>query len=331
MKLDNLPEEQRHVLMYHKSILDYLENFEIKDIEQLKSVWRSKNTILKIETDSGFFVFKHIFDISEILELEQHKRLKKSYRNFTPKLFVADGQAFLMEHVKGDDFFSLIKKYTAAEVAEKMQIAGKTLAGIYSNAREKIESSGIKAIDYTLGHYASKCLKNGRLSEAEMSELAKNLEKWKQQMSSYAGQTAHCDLNCANLIISDSTARVIDPEYDYCDSFDIARDLGRYSASVFLNNFDYNGQNLEESALLLYSFLSSFGKNHDADSALVARTAFYHAQSALSFSNFNTKTVKPKMFADYALSLFSQKAPESFEELVSTLAESFRKSSGYLR
>ena len=77
-----LSQKQRHVFLYHKGIQDYLENFEILGIEVLPSVWRSDNTVLKIETDAGPFVFKHIFDISEILELEQHKKLKALPQGF---------------------------------------------------------------------------------------------------------------------------------------------------------------------------------------------------------------------------------------------------------
>lgn len=327
-----LSQKQRHVFLYHKGIQDYLENFEILNIEVLPSVWRSDNTVLKIETDAGPFVFKHIFDISEILELEQHRKLKASYKGFTPRLFVVDGQAFLMEYVEGEDFFSLIRKMPAERVAEKMKIAGSYLAKVYSSVKEKRKSSGLEAVGYTASHYLAKCLKKGSISPSDAKSLEEFLQLWAPVMSSYEGQTAHCDLNCANLIISDSKARAIDPEFDYCNSQDIARDLGRYSASIFLNNFDYNGQNLEESAMILGSFLSSFAEKYPQDPELAKRAMFYHAQSALSFSNFNTKSVDPKMYSEYSVILFGLPPPKSFGELALQLSESFKDVSGnYLR
>ncbi|MBW2995530.1 hypothetical protein KY312_04195, partial [Candidatus Woesearchaeota archaeon] len=110
---------------------------------------------------------------------------------------------------------------------------------------------------------------------------------------------SHNDLNAANLLYCDKSVKIIDPkDQDYND---IAKDIGRYCASAFFNNYDRFGNNKKHSLDIAYAFLSNFNDE------LIERTKYYIGESFMSFLNFQTITVGKKVLKKLATNTLSKK------------------------
>lgn len=142
------------------------------------------------------------------------------------------------------------------------------------------------------------------MSHAEYKKLTDYIACWRPVLTGYRAQTIHNDLNIANLLIGEKI-KAIDPKYDTAIN-DVAKDVGRYTASVFFNCYDYYKTSVAYSLSAAQAFVDNFGGNREFQQ----RVLFYVAQSALSFSNFKTnRNLAPRHFIESGLAMF-EKGPD---------------------
>lgn len=265
-------------------IYSFLEKRKIQEIEKLDSIWRQQNLLLKIKCNDSTYVFKEIADEGKNTEMPRMQALKKEYPNLLPELFVFEGNAYLMEFVKGPTFFKL----TTKQKIDYMQKAGEKLNDSY--LRQNISHVDLReTIKNSLETYFHKA--NEFFSEDEFPKV--DLEIFKE----VPDQLSHGDLNAANLIYGEEI-KIIDPA-DKGFS-DVAKDVGRYCASCFFNHYDYFGNNKKESLEIAEAFLQSF------DDATLQRTKYYVGESFLSFIRFHTETTPKSVLKKLATNVLQK-------------------------
>ena len=305
-------------LFRYPRIYNFLEDKEIKSLTRLDSIWRSGNTILLIDlkergAGKGKYVFKALENPEHVTEINQINLMKEYYPSFLPNIHCVDGPALLMDYVGGNNLFGLFRMKSEREILDILASGAKSLCETYKSYQgERGVGNALSQIDYTLSHYAKKAVGKKNLSQADYTDLERYLANWQEALYGYSSQIVHNDLNMGNVIFSSNGLRAIDPEFDPLSTIDVAKDVGRYCASVFFNSFDYYKQDWRVSRSCLNAFYESFLSNF-SDETLPERILFYFAQSALSFSNFPTNgNLKPEDFLDLSLSIF-QKGPEKIK------------------
>jgi thiamine kinase-like enzyme len=213
--------------------------------------------------------------------------------------FFFDIDAYLMESIEGVNFFQI----SESERIKKIRLAGKTLALAYTNQNGNDKMDISKEIEKSFKRYRET---RKRFFLEEELRLPKSFFKIFEGVPK---TMSHNDLNAANLLFPDSGIKLIDPSEE--GYFDIARDIGRYSASCFFNHFDYFGQDKEKSIEIAREFLGFF------DEKILSRARYYIAESFLSFLNFETKTVSKNVLKRLSVNMFLKDG-----EIVKTLEES---------
>ncbi len=309
-------------LFKYKDILNYLKDSEIRNVRTLDSVWRSGNTILLLDVRNGKgdlkYVFKALENPDHITEIKQIKLLSDLYHNFMPNIHCIDNEAILMDYIDGNNMFSIFKKGNSSQISKDLGLIGSSLSDNYQlhDINNKY-SNGLRQIDFTLNHYGKKCLKNNIINSNDLINLEKKLKNWEPILKQYPSQIVHNDLNIANVILRGNNVTAIDPEFDDSYTNDVAKDIGRFSASLFFNSYDYYLKSWSNSMGFLDSFYSSFSKNYNKDDNFDKRVAFYIAQSSLSFSNFKTNgNLNAGDFLKTSFHLFSKDPTKiDFEDL----------------
>jgi hypothetical protein len=240
-----------------------------------------------------------VSDIEAAREVEHIAELRKAYVGFLPKVFCREGQAYLMEHIPGKDFFALSRDAPGHDITGRLRGAGESLGRTLGRYRlERQPASGLPQLERTLAHYHAKCLATLKLPATEHDALARDLARWAPALEQYPGQASHNDLNAANVLLCDDGIRAIDPEFDERSANDPGRDIGRYAASIYFNTYDYFGNDAGLAQRHLEGFLSGVAATlPGTDTGLWSRVAFAIGQSGLSFTNFNAKT--PSIQAAY--------------------------------
>ena len=109
---------------------------------------------------------------------------------------------------------------------------------------------------------------------------------------------SHNDLNAANLLYCNGI-KLIDPSDEGFN--DISRDIGRYCASCFFNNYDYFGGDKKHSLEIAEAFLCNF------DEDILNRAKYFIGESFLSFLNFDTVSVPKTTLKRLALDVLLKK------------------------
>ena len=265
----------------------FLEEQRIHRIERLDSLWRKENLLLRVGCDKKDYVFKKINGEEKQSELERVKLMKKEYSNLMPEVFVFESEAYLMEYIDGDSFFNL----SNGGKIIKIGLAGKVLNSNYSgkNFPEKDIS---EAVFNSFSIYREK--RKRFFHEDELILPIESFEIFKK----VSNQPSHNDLNAANLLYGEKI-KLIDPSDEGFN--DISRDIGRYCASCFFNNYDYFGNDRKQSLEIAEVFLSNFNEN------LLERAKYFIGESFLSFLNFDTVSVEKSVLKRLSMNLLQKK------------------------
>ena len=256
------------ILESFPKIWKFLSNKKIKNLEKLDSLWRKENLLLRIKCWDGDYVFKKINGKEKQTEQERIKIMKKEYPSLMPEIYVCEGDAYLIEYINGDSFFNLKE----SERISKINSAGRMLNNVYY--LKKYPKGDIsEAVKKSFDRYREK-----RKEFFFNNELKLNEDNFKI-FRNVSLQPSHNDLNAANLLYGEKI-KLIDPSEEGFN--DIARDIGRYCASCFFNNYDYFGNNKKFSLEIAESFLSHFNEE------LLGRAKYYIGESFLSFLAFDT-------------------------------------------
>lgn len=264
---------------------NFLQNKNIKKIKKLNSRWRQNNLVLKLNCQNKNYIFKRIAAEDEYPEISRARELRNEYPSLFPKLFTTEKDSYLMEFIEGKTFFDLTTK-------QKINYTQK--AGAKLN-KDYIKINGLQTsnlTDYVTDDLKSKFEKANAIIPDLKFPLV-NLEKFKE----VPNQQCHGDLNAANLIYGDNI-KMIDPATE--NFGDVARDIGRYCASIFFNHYDYFGNDKKESLKIADDFLGNF------DNATLQRTKYHIGASFLSFIKYHTKTTPKSVLGKLATNLLEK-------------------------
>jgi len=287
----------KNSLSDYPRISEFLNEKRILSISILDSVWRKENLLLKLSCLKGNYVFKQINNDEKTGEMERVKILKSSYPQLVPDVHVFEDDAYLMDYVEGKGFFDLNKK----EKIEKVGICGMLLRAAWKG-KEFPKKDISEKIRESFNKYRLKGYKF--FSEDELR--IDNFDVFK----SVPDQISHNDINAANLLY-DKRIKLIDPSNEGYN--DIARDIGRYCASTFFNDYDRFGNDKKHSLNVAQAFLSNF---NDFNPDTLERARYFIGESFLSFLNFQTITVPKSMLKSLAINVLTKKQPlmKSLEE-----------------
>lgn len=279
-------------LGFNKSIYPrthyFLDSQDLVSYEKLESRWRIKNLILKVSSEWQNYVVKRL-DMEQG-ETNKVKMMRQTYPSITPELFLIEGShCYIMGHIPGKSFFDLRK----AERVKKIKRAGKLLAKVYSEVGEDCSKVNINR-EVMRGFERYRKNRKEFFNDDELNLTRKDFEIFR----TVPNQLSHNDLNAANLLYN-GEIRVIDPSEEGYN--DVARDVGRYCASCFFNNYDYFGNDKEHSLAIAKGFLENF------DEYVLERARYYIGESFLSFLNFNTKTTDKSVLKKLAMRLLTGK------------------------
>ncbi|HIG94930.1 MAG TPA: hypothetical protein HA283_04710 [Nanoarchaeota archaeon] len=273
------------VLLSYPKIYDLLSGKNVNRVEKLNSRWRASNLLLRIDCDDLSYVFKQVNVNNPKSEMEKIALLKKESPLLFPELFIFENNAYLMEYVVGQSFFDLDSK----ERVSKVSFAGKVLSQTH-----RLNDFPLVDIREDIGESFKKYR-----TKAEKFFLKKELQSFNFEMfCAVPSQLSHNDLNAANLIYGNNI-KLIDPKEETFN--DVAKDVGRYCASCFFNNYDYFGNEKKKSLELAEAFLSNFDNN------LLNRARYFMGESFLSFLNFDTHSDSKGVLKKLAMNLLLSK------------------------
>lgn len=276
------------VLESFPKTFQFLDEKGIESIERLDSLWRKENIILRVKAGGYEYVFKKINGEEKTSELERVRLLVEDYPSLMPKIYLFEVNAYLMEYISGNSFFSLKNNQMVEKIAE----AGKSLRGIHQfkqRARKDISDK----ITASFQRYRTKRAKFFQENELRDEEIDFSA------FTNVPDNHSHNDLNAANLLYTKRGIRFIDPSEEGYE--DIARDVGRYCASCFFNNYDYFGQDKRGSLDIASAFLSNF------DSETLTRAKYYIGESFLSFMGFDTVSTSKSALKTLAANMLTKK------------------------
>ena len=278
-------EVEWEVFSEHPEIRVFLEEKVARYAERLESTWRKENLVLRVVCEGGCFVYKRISGSDKVDEIERVKILRAEYPSLTPKLHICEGNAYLMDYVEGKNFFGL----EASERVERIARCGQIF-------RDSWVTNGCVRKDI------SDKVKNLFLKYRKKSaRFFSDDELWLTDFSAFGevpDKPSHNDMNAAN-VLYDEAIKLIDPSDEGYN--DIARDVGRYCASTFFNNYDYFGNNRIHSLDIAHAFLGNF------DSETLERARFYMGESFLAFLNFPTISTPKEVLKKLAINVLTRK------------------------
>jgi len=268
--------------------------------ERLPSRWRKDNLLLRVSCEWQNYVVKKVD--KEEGEIDKVKLMRRTYPSLTPRLFLTEGgDCYTMSYVNGRSFFNLNKE----ERIEQIRRAGELLSRVYFEEGEncsKIDISG----EVRKGFERYRRNRKEFFNDDELNLSKKDFKVF----GSVPNQLSHNDLNAANLMY-DEEIKVIDPSEEGYN--DIARDVGRYCASCFFNNYDYFGNDGEHSLAVADGFLKNF------DESVLQRAKYYIGESFLSFLGFDTVTTSKSVLKKLAINTLTGEG-----NIMDLLEEGFR-------
>jgi len=280
---------------YNKDYLtrtyNFLESQRIRNAEKLPSRWRSLNIVLKVSCEHEDYVVKKMSNGQDNNEIERVKLMRRTYPAITPPLFLVEGNdCYTMGYIEGKSFFNLSRN----ERAEKIAIAGKMLKHAYFGdgfAENVVMHDISEKVREGFERYREK--RKQYFNEKELRLQEKDFERFRE----VPDQLSHNDLNAANLIYNHDI-KIIDPSEEGYN--DIARDIGRYCASCFFNNYDCFGNDKQHSIEIARAFLESF------DETTLKRAKYYVGESFLAFLGFNTETTDKEVLKQLSVNMLTR-------------------------
>ena len=280
----------------HTSLLDTIARYPamhallmsrgISGVRKLESTWRKENTLIHASCADGDLVLKILKDERDS-ELHRLRLMRKTYGCLFPEIVAEEGDAYLMSYIEGNNFFDLPDGDRVASVAQ----LGQTLSEKWSHGTYQVVDIRDKVRALFARYRASRAQ---FFAHDEMTEV--DLEPF----AHVSDRPSHNDLNCANAIYNGSVGLIDPSEEGYND---VARDVGRYTASTFFNYYDRHGQNRTRSLDIAHAFLAPF------DDTLLQRAKFYAGESFLSFLRFDTLTVPKTVLKNWAINTLSPGPP----------------------
>ena len=262
---------------------------KIVKIKRLDSIWRKENLILKLDSKDDSYVLKVISGSGELDEIDRVKLLKKQYPNLFTDIFIYENNSYLMAYVPGKNFFEL----DAKDRLDKVSLCGRRLVQEWSAHTDKFKSKDIaEEINSSFTRYRTKRAKFFSPDELLSVDLS--------AFSKVPSLPSHNDLNCANVLYN-GCVTLIDPSGEGYE--DTARDVGRYFASVFFNNYDRYGNDKISSMAIAEAFLSNFNDE------TLARARYYIGESFLSFLNFPTVSAPKEVLKKLTLNVLTNNKP----------------------
>lgn len=281
---------------------------------RLSSKWRKENEIIAVSTVDGRYVVKRLNQQDARKEIEYQHLLTRTYPSLFPKILASSGNTFVMEYADGNSLFTTIRQ-KSYDLPIQMQSVGEAIKQNYPRGVvENKRASGISQLKYSL-RYAR---------EGKTELLTKILTQWEGSLTSYTSQLIHNDLNTANVLIAGGNqVEFIDPRADSLEIEDLAKDLGRLVAGVTSNMYD-NGYSSNESYLSTLAFLEYW---QNESQVLLARIAFYVAQSFLSFSRWPMQKLTQDQLYDIGVVLLKHSAKnyKSTRAIVDIVNDSMEK------
>jgi len=277
----------------------FLESQNIRETKRLPSRWRANNLVLKATCEWQDYVVKKVENGAANGEINRVTLMRQTYPRITPKLFIIEGtDCYTMSYIFGKSFFELEKE----ERVPKIRKAGEILSQTYASVSdyEKVDIS--KCVRESFERYRNK--RKEYFKEGELTSQDIDFDIFRQVLN----QPSHNDLNAANLLYN-GDIKLIDPSEEGFN--DIARDVGRYAASCFFNNYDYFGNDKTHSLKIADAFLGNF------DPQTLERAKYYMGESFLSFLRFDTITTDKSVLKKLATNLLTQDG-----RIVSLLEES---------
>ncbi len=276
--------DYKNEIFCYGELKDFFGNNGIYNIERLESIWRKENLLLKIDTHEGSYVFKKINGEDKLSEIQRIQLMKRMYSSLYPELYFCNDEFYLMEFIDGKSFFQLDNH----EKESRLKNCGRLLNQVYSvpyqthDIRDKIQSSFQK--------YRQKRSKYFNDDELRFIDVS--------MFSDVPLTPSHNDLNAANLIYTSNGIKMIDPSDEGFEDF--ARDIGRYAASVFFNNYDYFGQDKFHSLQIVDAFLTHF------DESTLSRAKYFMGESFLSFTGFDTISTPKSILKKLSINLLQK-------------------------
>lgn len=265
----------------------FLSRNEILSIERLYSIWRKENLLLRVNCYGGKYVFKQINGPDKMLEAEKMREFKQAYPEIAPEIIISENNAYLMEFIDGKSFFEIPKEEKIGRILVCGAILGRTYQNGHHTAKDISE------------HVKKSFKKYRKKAAAYFSDSELRLQDF-SIFKSVPSQTSHNDLNAANLLF-DKGIKLIDASNEEFN--DVSRDVGRYCASTFFNNYDYFGNDKRHSLNIAAAFLSSF------DESTLERAKYFIGESFLSFINFDTKTTPKETLKKLAINMLTKNQP----------------------
>lgn len=280
--------EYESSLSGYPNIHKYLLDCGISGVEKLNSRWRASNLLLKIDCEEDSYVFKQVNVNSPQDEMRKIALLKREFPSLYPELFIFEDNAYLMKYVSGKSFFELDPEERVLNVS----LAGELLSQSFNKANLSLVDIS-EQVGRSFVEYREKRKKASTFfSDDELRSVDFDIFK------SVPSGLSHNDLNAANLIYGDSI-RLIDPKKEAFN--DVAKDVGRYCASCFFNNYDYFGNDERVSLEIAEAFLGHFDKD------ILERAQYFMGESFLSFLNFDTRSGSEGKLKQLAINLFEKK------------------------
>lgn len=277
-------------LQEYPKTLGFFEGQGIVTTERFDSLWRKDNLVLRVECSEEEYVFKRISEISELDELDRIKKMKGLYPNLFPDLFVFERDSYVMSYIDGDSFFNIPDDKRVEGIARAGKILRRELKGkdYNSDISYRVRISFERYRERREMYFLRDEL---RLKEGYFLDLFGMVNSAK----------SHNDLNAANLLYCENGfgIKLIDPSDEGFE--DYARDIGRYCASVFFNNYDYFGNDKKKSLEIAEVFLSNF-KEEDLE-----RAKYFIGESFLSFLRFDTVSVPKSVLKKLCINLLTKK------------------------
>ena len=266
----------------------FLEVQNVEQTERIPSRWRDQNLVLKVSCQYENYVVKKM-NAQDSGETKRVLLMRKIYPLITPRLFLIDGSdCYTMSFIPGRSFFNLDND----EKIGKAGLAGKLLNEAYFGTGNFGTTDISSQVKEGFLRYREK-----RKQYFLDSELRLSQEDF-EIFSEVPDMPSHNDLNAANLIYNEGI-KLIDPSEEGYN--DVSRDIGRYCASCFFNNYDYFGQDKKHSIEIARAFLENF----EAETLL--RAKYYMGESFLSFLGFNTHSTPKSVLKNLAINMLTRK------------------------
>jgi thiamine kinase-like enzyme len=267
----------------------FLESQNLSQTQRIPSRWRADNLVFRAFCELEEYVVKKINDPDSSGEIEKVKLIRMIYPQLTPRVYLIEGSdCYTMDNIRGKSFFEIKKEERVAQIKR----AGIVLSEAYASVTDAKKLDISQEVRKSFERYREKRKQYFKADELRPWQI--DFDRFRQ----VPNKPSHNDLNAANLLYN-GEIKLIDPSEEGFN--DVARDVGRYAASCFFNNYDYFGNDRMHSLQIADAFLGSF------DEETLDRARYYMGESFLSFLRFDTITTDKGVLKKLAVNLLTKR------------------------